>query len=89
MFRAVIDANSPSAVTLGVIAALGSVVALFYYAGVARTMWFHDPAPEVHTGSRTIPAALTVAIGLCVVVTIVVGVYPQIFARIGELAFSI
>jgi NADH-quinone oxidoreductase subunit N len=36
MFRAVIDANSPSAVTLGVIAALGSVVAFFYYAGVAR-----------------------------------------------------
>ena len=46
MFRAVLDANSPSAVMLGVIAALGSVVAFFYYAGVARKMWFHDPAPE-------------------------------------------
>jgi NADH-quinone oxidoreductase subunit N len=89
MFRAVIDANSPSAVTLGVIAALGSVVAFFYYAGVARKMWFHDPAPEAQSAPRPVPAALTVAIGLCVAVTLVVGVYPQIVARIGELAFPI
>jgi NADH-quinone oxidoreductase subunit N len=89
MFRAVLDANSPSAVTLGVIAAVGSVVAFFYYAGVARKMWFHDPAPEAATSSKPIPAALTVAIGLCVAFTVVVGVYPQIVARIGELAFPI
>jgi len=89
MFRAVIDANSPSSVTLGVIAAIGSVVAFFYYAGVARRMWFHDPAPEGDTTPAPVPAALTLAIGLCVVVTIVVGIYPQIVARIGELAFPI
>jgi len=87
MFRAVLDANSPSAITLGVIAALGSVVAFFYYAGVARKMWFHDPAPEAQTTPKPVPAALTVAIGLCVAVTVAVGVYPQLFARIGELAF--
>jgi hypothetical protein len=52
-------------------------------------MWFHDPAPEAQTATKPIPAALTVAIGLCVAVTIVVGVYPQIFARIGELAFPL
>jgi len=63
------------------------VVAFFYYAGVARVMWFHDPAPEAPTASRPIPAALTVAIGLCAAVTIVVGIYPQIFAKVGELAF--
>jgi NADH-quinone oxidoreductase subunit N len=89
MFRAVIDANSPSAVVLGVIAAVGSVVAFFYYAAVARKMWFHDPAPEAATTPRPVPAALTVAIGLCTIVTVVVGVYPQIFARIGELAFPV
>jgi NADH-quinone oxidoreductase subunit N len=89
MFRAVIDANSPSAVTLGVIAAVFSVVAFFYYAGVARKMWFHDPAPEAPAATKPVPAALTVAIGLCVVVTVVVGVYPQLVARIGELAFPV
>jgi NADH-quinone oxidoreductase subunit N len=87
MFRAVLDANSPSAIVLGVIAALGSVVAFFYYAAVARKMWFHDPAPEAAVAPKVVPAAVTVAIGLCAVVTVVVGVYPQIFARVGELAF--
>jgi NADH-quinone oxidoreductase subunit N len=89
MFRAVLDANSPSAITLGVIAALGSVVAFFYYATVARKMWFHDPAPEAAVAARPVPAALTVAVGLCVAVTVVVGVYPQLVARIGELAFQV
>ena len=89
LFRAVLDANSPSAVVLGVIAALGSVVAFFYYAAVARKMWFHDPAPEATAAPKPVPAALTVAIGLTAAVTVVVGVYPQIVARIGELAFQL
>ena len=72
---------------LGVIAALGSVVAFFYYAAVARKMWFHDPAPEAAAAPKPVPAALTVAIGLTAAVTVVVGVYPQFVARIGELAF--
>jgi NADH-quinone oxidoreductase subunit N len=86
MFRAVLQANSPSAIVLGVIAAVGSVIAFFYYAAVARRMWFHDPAGAV--SSKQVPAALTVAIGLMVTVVVVVGIYPQIFARVGELAFT-
>jgi len=89
LFRAVLDANSPSAIILGLIAALGSVVAFFYYAGVARKMWFHDPAPEAAASPKPIPAALTVAIAMCVIFTVVAGIYPQIVARIGELAFPI
>ena len=89
MFRAVFDAHTASSVVLGVIAAVMSVVAFFYYAAVARKMWFHDPAPEaVVEGQRAIPAALTVAIGLTTLVVIVVGIYPQFFARVGELAFQ-
>ena len=89
MFRAVFDAHTASSVALGVIAAVASVVAFFYYAAVARVMWFHDPAPETLPETRgSIPAALTVAIGICAVVVVVVGIYPQFFARIGELAFQ-
>jgi NADH-quinone oxidoreductase subunit N len=88
LFRAVLDANSPSAIVLGVIAALGSVVAFFYYAAVARRMWFHDPAPEAAVTPKPVPAALTAAIGLTAATVVVVGVYPQIFARIGEWAFQ-
>jgi NADH-quinone oxidoreductase subunit N len=87
MFRAVFAADSPSAVVLGVIAAVGSVIAFFYYAAVARRMWFHDPAPDSGTRQQ-VPAALSVAIGLTVAIVVVVGVYPQLFARVGELAFS-
>jgi NADH-quinone oxidoreductase subunit N len=90
MFRAVFDANTPSAIVLGVIAAVASVIAFFYYAAVVRKMWFHDPLPEYAdvVPDRAIPAALTVAIGLTVAVVVVIGIYPQFFARIGELAFT-
>ena len=69
MFRAVFSANTPTAIVLGVIAAVASVIAFFYYAGVVRRMWFHEPLPE-YAGTGTpqqIPAALTVAIGLTAV----------------------
>jgi NADH-quinone oxidoreductase subunit N len=88
MFRAVLDAQTPAATVLGVIAAIGSVVAFFYYATVARKMWFHDPVDDTQRETRT-PLGLNVAIGLCTAVVIVIGVYPQLFARVGEWAFQL
>jgi len=87
MFRSVIDAGTPSAVTLGVIAAVFSVVAFFYYGAVARQMWFREPVELGDTGPVRIPAALGVALALTAIVVVVVGVYPQFFAHIGDLAF--
>jgi NADH-quinone oxidoreductase subunit N len=89
MFRAVFAAGTTSAVILGVIAALFSVVAFFYYAAITRQMWFREPADlgEVASSART-PVALNVALALTTIVVVVVGVYPQLFARIGDLAFS-
>ena len=87
--RGVLDADTPSAIVLGVIAAVMSVVAFFYYArGRAQ-----DVVPRPVAGARelagaAVPAALTVAIGLTVAVVVVIGVYPQFFARVGELAFQ-
>jgi NADH-quinone oxidoreductase subunit N len=89
MFRAVFDAHTASSVVLGVVAAVASVIAFFYYAAVVRKMWFHDPLPEYTPEARgPIPAALTVAIGLTTLVVLIVGIYPQFFARVGELAFK-
>ena len=89
MFRAVFAAGTTSAVILGVIAAVFSVVAFFYYAAVTRQMWFREPVDlgEVASTART-PVALNVALALTTIVVVVVGVYPQLFARIGDLAFS-
>jgi len=90
MFRAVFDANTTAAVVLGVIAAVNSVIALFYYSGIARQMWFREPpetVPEVAPAAARVPVALGAAIVLTVGIVLVVGVYPQFFARVGELAF--
>ncbi|MGH9042785.1 MAG: NADH-quinone oxidoreductase subunit N, partial [Acidimicrobiia bacterium] len=86
VFKAVIDAGNTQAVILGVVAAVNSVISLFYYARVAGTMWF-QPAPGGETASAVrVPATLGAAIGLSMVVVLVVGAYPQFFARLGELA---
>jgi NADH-quinone oxidoreductase subunit N len=87
VFRAVLDAGTPSAVVLGVVAGVNSVIALFYYAGVASQMWFKT-GPEDAAPIR-VPVALGAAIGLCAAVTLVIGVAPGMFARLGELAAAI
>jgi NADH:ubiquinone oxidoreductase subunit 2 (subunit N) len=63
-----------------------ALVAFFYYARVVRTMWFDQPAEDAT--KVPIPAALMVAIGITTAIVVVVGVYPQFFAHIGELAFA-
>jgi NADH-quinone oxidoreductase subunit N len=82
MFRAAANNGTWSGYTLAVVAAVSSVIAFFYYMRIVRQIWF-TPAPDGATSFR-VPAALALAIGICVVGTIAVGVYPQIFGRIGE-----
>jgi NADH-quinone oxidoreductase subunit N len=89
MFRAIFEAATPAAVVLGVIAAINSVIAFYYYGGVARRIWFEDAPEGAVTASNRIPAALSVAIGITAATVLVVGIYPQLFARIGELATPI
>jgi NADH-quinone oxidoreductase subunit N len=86
MFRAIIEAGTGWGVALGVLAAVNSVIAFFYYFGVVRKMWFDEPAEGDRTPIR-VPPALTGAIALMGTVVVVIGVYPQLFARIGERAF--
>jgi NADH-quinone oxidoreductase subunit N len=87
MFRSALDAGTGWAVTLAVIAAVNSVIAFFYYAGVIRLMWFQDPVGDDRSAIR-VPPALAGAIGITVAITVVVGIYPQLFARVGELALG-
>jgi NADH-quinone oxidoreductase subunit N len=89
MFRAVFDAGTTAAVVLGVIAAVNSVVAFFYYAAIPRRTWFHDPAPDaVDAKTKPTPFALNVAMLLTTAAVLIIGIYPQFFARLGELAFT-
>ena len=65
---------------------MNSVIALFYYASVAREAWMR-PVPDEDRAPIRVPASLAASLGLCAVMTVVIGVYPQLFARIGERAF--
>ena len=71
---------------LAVIAAVNSVIAFFYYAGVIRAMWFTSPPGEDRTPIR-LPPSLGAALAITAAVTSSIGIYPQLFARVGELAF--
>ncbi|MEX2253918.1 MAG: NADH-quinone oxidoreductase subunit N [Acidimicrobiia bacterium] len=89
MFRAVFDAGTTAAVVLGVIAAVNSVIAFFYYAAIPRKMWFSEPAEgSVDAHTQPTPFALQAAMFMATAIVIVIGVYPQFFARLGELAFT-
>ena len=87
IFRSVIEAGSRSAIVLGVIAAVNAVIALFYYANVARQMWF-SPAPEGIDDKSPVrvPAALSAAIVITLVLTVGIGVYPNAVAQLGDMA---
>jgi NADH-quinone oxidoreductase subunit N len=85
IFRAAIDAGTPASIVLAVIAVVNSVIALFYYAGIAREMWM-NPVPDDDKRPVSVPPALATALGLTALVVVAIGVYPNAFARLGDLA---
>ena len=85
IFRALLDAGTSWAVLLGVVAAVNSVIALFYYASVAREMWM-SPVPDGDRTPIAVPATLTTALGITATVVVVIGIFPQLFAHFGDLA---
>jgi len=85
VFRAVLDAGTGWALALGVLAAVNSVIAAFYYFNVAREMWI-SPVPDEDRTPIRVPAALSTALGLSVVVVMVIGIFPGVFADLGNAA---
>ncbi len=85
IFRSVIDAGTPWALLLGVVVAVNSVIALFYYAAIAKEMWM-NPVPDGDKTPIRVPPPLVTALAITAVVVVVVGVYPQTFANFGDLA---
>ena len=60
-----------------------SVVALYYYLRVALEAYIRDP--EDDTPVR-VPGPLAVALGVCVLATVAIGVYPRPWVTLGERA---
>ena len=49
-------------------------------------MWFHPVPDGADITPMQTPVALNAAVVICAAIVVVVGVYPQLFARLGELA---
>jgi NADH-quinone oxidoreductase subunit N len=85
IFRAALDAGTTGAVVLAIVAGVNSVIALFYYAAIAREMWMR-PAPDGDLSPIRVPPALGAALVLSALGVVAVGVYPNLIARLGDAA---
>jgi NADH-quinone oxidoreductase subunit N len=85
VFQSLIQPDlTPGGVTLAVVVGVNSVIALYYYANIAKEMWMR-PVPD---GDRTpvrVPFSLGAALALSVVVTVAFGV-SNLATRFGDLA---
>ncbi len=88
VFRAVLQGNTSGGTVLGVVVGLNSVIALFYYANLVRTMWMDEP-PDGDRAPVKVPGALVTAVALSVIATVVLGVLPQIVANLGDVASNL
>ena len=85
VFRVLATSGEAWGYLLAVVAAINSVIALFYYASIARKMWADD-SKEVELNSVDITPSLVSALGICVLVTLLFGIFPQLVARFTEVS---
>src|SRR5581483_4281780 len=85
IFTAALDAGTTGAVVLAIIAGVNSVIALFYYAGVAKEMWM-QPVPDGDTSPIRVPPALGASLVVSALAVLAVGIYPNLIARLGDAA---
>ena len=82
VFRTLADANTTSGYVLGAVVAVNSVIALYYYANVAREMWMR-PVPDEDRTPIVVPFAIQAAIGLTIIATVAFGV-SDLATRLGD-----
>jgi NADH-quinone oxidoreductase subunit N len=85
VFQALVTPGTAAGYTLAVILGVNSVIALFYYARIAQKMWM-EPVPDDDRSPIRVPPSLAGALALCGIVTLVLGVYPNLVGDLGDLA---
>ena len=70
--------------SLAVIGAVNTVIAVGYYMGVLREMWMR-PVPDGDTTPITPPAPIWAALGITAAATLVLGIFPGLVLRFGDL----
>jgi NADH-quinone oxidoreductase subunit N len=83
-FTAVIEAGTNWAYALAIIAAVNSVIAFGYYGALMREMWM-KPAPDGDESPIRLPGSLVGALAITGAATLVLGVFPGLVTRFGQL----
>lgn len=83
-FKTLLDAGGGAAYTLAVIAAVNTVVSAAYYMKVLRECWM-KPVPDGDTTPIVTPQPIAVALGICAIGTMTLGVLPGLVLRFADL----
>jgi len=83
-FKTLLDAGGQWGTTLAVIAAVNTVIAAAYYVRVMREMWMR-PVPDGDTTPIVPPQSEWVALGICALGTLVLGLLPSLVLRFADL----
>jgi NADH-quinone oxidoreductase subunit N len=85
VFRSLLEPDVTAwGVALAVVVGVNSVIALYYYANVAKTMWM-DPVPDGDTTPVRVPFSLGAALAVSITMTVAFGV-SNLATRFGDLA---
>ncbi|MCB1248662.1 MAG: NADH-quinone oxidoreductase subunit N [Acidimicrobiales bacterium] len=83
IFKTLVEADSAAGYSLAIIVGVNSVIALFYYARVAKTM-IMDDVPDGDLSPVQVPVSLRAAISITLVLTVVFGILPQLVAGLTD-----
>ncbi len=83
-FKTVIDAGDTPAYLLAVVAAVNTVISAAYYMKVLREMWM-KPVPDGDVAPIETPQPIWVALGICSVGTVVLGILPGLVLQFADL----
>ena len=83
VFYALVTPGTTGGYVLAVVVGVNSVIALYYYANVARTMFMDEP-PDGDRAPIKVPVPLVAAVSLAVIATVVIGFAPGIIGDLAE-----
>jgi len=83
VFLAAMGVGSTMAVVLAAVMVVNSVISLYYYVGVARAMYLQVPE---EVGAVRFPPLITAVVAICIIGTLVLGVFPEPFASFARSA---
>ncbi|HUP73412.1 MAG TPA: NADH-quinone oxidoreductase subunit N [Acidimicrobiales bacterium] len=87
IIKALVSDTSTSGVVLAIVVGINSVIALFYYAAIARRMWA-DEVPDGDIAPIRVPPSLIAALGITAAVTLIFGIFPQVVGHLTEVSLA-